>query len=135
MKKEQEAFAARLLSGLAAANIDASPKELEKLLARHGGTPVTPQAISGWLHGKHFPKPDNIQALARMVNVPPHQLQYGGKTTARGVREPNRSWPDHVSGMDRLAFEEFLTLSERQRKLVRELIAAFTDAPVRKKGD
>jgi hypothetical protein len=133
MKKEQEAFAARLLTGLAAASIEASPKELEKLLARYGGTPVTPQAISGWLHGKHFPKQDNIQALARMMNMLPHELRYGARTT-KGVREPNRAWPDHVSGMDRLAFEEFLTLSERQRKLVRELIAAFTDGRSRKKG-
>jgi transcriptional regulator with XRE-family HTH domain len=132
MKKEQEAFAARLRAGLKAAGVEASPKQLEMLLARYGGTPVTPQAISGWLNGRHLPKPDNIQALARMVNMPPHELQFGPRS--RGVREARAAWPDHLSGIDRLTFEEFLLLPERRRKLVRELIAAFTEASTRDKG-
>jgi hypothetical protein len=133
MKKEQAAFAERLSAALAAAKIEASPVELEKLLARYGGAPVTPQAISGWLNGKHLPKQDNMRALARMVNLLPHELQYGGSKLARGVREARTAWPERLSGLDRLTFEDFLLLSERQRKLVRELIAAFTEVSARKK--
>jgi hypothetical protein len=89
MKKEQQAFAQRLVDALAVAGIEASPTELEKLLARHGGTPVTPQAISGWLTGKHLPKQANMRALAKMVGLEPYALQYGEGST-RGVRE--RMW-------------------------------------------
>jgi len=135
MKKEQAAFAERLSVALAEAKIGASPVELERLLARYGGTPVTPQAISGWLSGKHMPKQGNMRALARMVNLPPEELQYGSDRLARGVREVRTAWPDHLSGLDRLTFEDFLLLPERQRKLVRELIAALRDVPRRKKGD
>ncbi|HVC15981.1 MAG TPA: hypothetical protein VNE18_01635 [Rhodanobacter sp.] len=133
MKKEQQAFAQRLVDALAAAGIEVSPAELERLLARYGGTPVTPQAISGWLTGKHLPKQANMRALAKMVGLEPYALQYGSQP-ARGVREVQVTWPAHVRGHDRLAFEEFLLLPERQRKLVRELIAALTDASQRKKG-
>jgi hypothetical protein len=133
MKKEQEAFAQRLVDALAVAGIEASPTELEKLLARHGGTPVTPQAISGWLTGKHLPKQANMRALAKMVGLEPYALQYGERST-RGVRDVHMAWPDHVRGHDRLAFEEFLLLPERQRKLVRELIAVFGEAASRKKN-
>lgn len=134
MKKEQVAFAERLAAALAAAKIETSPVELERLLARYGGSPVTPQAISGWLSGKHMPKQGNMRALARMVNLPPEELQYGGNKFSRGVREPRTAWPDHLSGLDRLTFEDFLLLPERQRKLVRELIAALRDVSARKKG-
>ncbi len=134
MRKEQAAFAERLSAALAAAKIEASPVGLEKLLARYGGTPVTPQAISGWLNGKHLPKQANMQALARMVDLPPHELQYGGSKFTRGVREERTAWPERLSGLDRLTFEDFLRLSERQRGLVRELIAVFTEVSARKKS-
>ena len=131
MKKEQAAFAERLNAALATAAIDASPAELVKLLARHGGAPVTPQAVSGWLNGRHLPKQDNMRALARIVGLQPHELQYGGKA-AQGVREPRAAWPDHLGGPDRLAFESFLTLPVAHRRLLRDLIAAFAEASSRK---
>ena len=127
------AGAQRLMEALAVAGIEASPAELERLLARHGGTPVTPQAISGWLTGKHLPKQANMRALAKMVGLEPYALQYGGQPM-RGVRELQVAWPAHVRGHDRLAFEEFLLLPEQQRKLVRELIVAFSEALQRKKN-
>jgi sugar phosphate isomerase/epimerase len=132
MKSEQAAFGVRLSAALATAGVEASPSELVKLLARYGGTPVTPQAISGWLNGKHMPRQANMRALAAMVGVEPVVLQYGG-TSGRGVREPRTAWPENVKSRDRLAFEEFLALPAAQRKLVRELIAAFTDASARGK--
>ena len=132
MKSEQAAFGARLSAALAAMDIEASPSELVKLLARYGGTPVTPQAISGWLAGKHMPRQANMRALAAMVGLEPVVLQYGA-ASGRGVREPGTAWPENVKGRDRLAFEEFLTLPPTQQKLVRELIAAFADASARRK--
>jgi hypothetical protein len=133
MKTEQSAFAKRLIAALDAAGIEASPVELEKLVPLRGGDSVTAQAISGWLNGRHLPKQKNMRALASIVGVPPHELQYGVSAN-KGVRDVNAAWPDHVRGHDRLAFEAFLLLSEHQRKLVRELIAALGETSTRRKG-
>ena len=124
MKTEQSAFAKRLRAALEAAGIDASPSALDKLVPQYGGEAVTPQAVSGWLAGKHLPKQANMQALARIVGRPPHELQFG-TPAHKGVREANVAWPDHVRDHDRLAFEAFLALPETRRKLVRELIAVL----------
>lgn len=133
MKTEQSAFAKRLAAALATAGIEASSAVLEKLVPQHGGETVTPQAISGWLNGKHLPKQANMQALARIAGVLPHELQYGS-SAHKGVREANLAWPDHVRGHDRLAFEAFLTLPDAQRKVVRELIALLA-VLARKRSD
>ncbi|MEW9625242.1 helix-turn-helix domain-containing protein [Rhodanobacter geophilus] len=132
MKTEQSAFAKRLAAALEAAGIEASSTVLEKLVPQQGGEAVTPQAISNWLSGKHIPKQANLQALARITGVPPHELQYG-TSTHKGVREAHSAWPDHVRGHDRLAFEAFLTLSDAQRKVVRELIALLA-VPARRRS-
>lgn len=121
MKTEQSAFAKRLLAALEAAGIEASPAVLEKMVPQYGGEAVTAQAVSGWLTGKHLPKQANLQALAHIAGLPPHELQFG-TPVHKGVREVNTAWPDYVHGHDRLAFEAFLTLPEARRKLVRELI-------------
>lgn len=123
MKNEHAAFATRLRAALKDARIDASPVALEKLLARQGVS-VTAQAVSGWLGGKHMPKPDAMRALAYVVGMEPWALQFGGKPM-KGVREVRATWPEHVRGHDRLAFEAFLKLPEKHRELVRELIAAL----------
>ena len=133
MKTEQSAFAKRLIAALDAAGIEASPVELEKLVPLRGGDPVTTQAISGWLNGRHLPKQKNMRALASIVGVPPHELQYG-VPPHKGVREANMAWPDHVRGHDRLAFEAFQTLPDAQRKLVRELIALLASISTRKRS-
>jgi len=133
MKTEQSAFAKRLAAALEAAGIEASSTVLEKLVPRYGGEAVTPQAVSGWLNGRHIPKQANLQALARITGVLPHELQFG-TSAHKGVREANLAWPDHVRGHDRLAFEAFLTLSDAQRKVVRELIALLAASAHKRSG-
>lgn len=122
MQTEQIAFADRLRSALKEAGIEASPSTLVKLLARYGANNVTPQAVSGWLTGKHLPRQANLRALACILGMEPHLLAYGGQTHG-GVRDAPAVWPEAVRGHDRLAFEAYLTLPEEQRALIRELIA------------
>lgn len=126
MKKEHQAFSGRLCAALSDAGIEASPAELEKLLARHGGEPVTPQAISGWLNGRHMPKQANMRALALMLGMEPYVLQFG-KEAKSSVGEVRSAWPAAASAHDRLAITLLLTLPAPQRKLVRELIHALAD--------
>lgn len=126
MKTEQAAFAKRIKEALERAGIDPSPKRLAQLLALHGGTPVTSQAISGWLSGKHLPKQANMRALAKLVDLQPHELQYGQRFA--GVSETRARWPSDVAGTDRLTIENFLRLPSKQRDLVGEIVIAFTKA-------
>ena len=131
MKKEQREFGLRLRTLLLAQKIDISPASLAKLIARNGGTPVTPQAISSWLNGKHMPKQENMRVLAKLCNVEPYELQFG-KTS--GVRETSASWPDALSGVDRLAFEDFLSLREDHKEIVRNTISGFAEFDRKKPG-
>jgi transcriptional regulator with XRE-family HTH domain len=121
MRNETALFAERLRNYLKVKSFDARPVELMKLLGRLGFASVTQQTISGWLSGKHMPKPDAMRALAQLLDVDPQDLQFGARM-AREVREPNTAWPDHLSGPDRLLFEEFLRLPAEQRDVVRKLV-------------
>ncbi|SFK50417.1 helix-turn-helix domain-containing protein [Rhodanobacter glycinis] len=121
MKIDKKAFADRLRAALKHERIEASASELVRLLELQGEQ-VSSQAVSGWLNGKHRPRPAHMEALAKVVGVEPHELEYR-VTRSRGVQDVNIAWPDHVRGHDRLAFEDYLQLSDEKRKLVRELIA------------
>jgi len=124
MQTEQTAFAKRLRAALKESGIEESPTVLVKLLARYGANNVTPQAVSGWLSGRHLPRQANLRALAAIAGVEPHVLAYGSRGF-KGVREPPMGWPTSVGGHDRLAFETYLALPEGRRALVRELITVL----------
>jgi transcriptional regulator with XRE-family HTH domain len=127
MKREQAAFAERLHHLLAVAQIDSRPANLVRLLARYGKVAVTQQAISGWLNGKHLPKPAAIRALAHILGVEPHVLQYGENSASR-IGEPRTAWPEHLNGRDRLLFEEILTLLREPRELVHLFVGTLAAA-------
>ena len=120
MKIDKKAFAERLRAALKQEGIEASAVELARLLELAGES-VSQQAISYWLNGKHRPRPAHLEALAKILGVEPHTLEYR-TTKPKGVRDINTAWPDHVRGHDRLAFENYLLLPEEKRNLVRELI-------------
>lgn len=125
MKDEKAEFAARLRAALKDAGIEASAAVLEKRFnSRYRGTPVTAQAISGWLSGRYLPKQDKIRVLAAIVGIDPHVLQYGGKAR---VGEGAAIW-EALGAHDRAMVDAFLSLPAPQRKLVRELIATLARA-------
>ena len=120
MKNEQMAFGERLRAALKQAQLSDSPAELIKLLARHGGVPVSAQAVSGWLNGKSLPRQANMRALAKLLRMEPHQLQYG-HPDGRKVRETKGVWVTS-NALDQHAVDKFLAMPEMRRKLVRQLI-------------
>jgi len=123
MRDEKAEFSARLRAALKAANIEASASVLEKRFnSRYGGTPVTAQAISQWLHGKAMPRQDKIRVLAALVGVDAHVLQYGGK---HKVAEGRAEWAEIMGPQDRAMVDAFLSLTPAHRKLVRELVNAL----------
>jgi hypothetical protein len=121
MKIDKKTFSDRLKAALKHERIEASAAELARLLELQGEQ-VSPQAVSGWLNARHRPRPSHMEALAKIVGMEPHELEYRLPKT-KGVQDVNIAWPDHVRGHDRLAFEDYLQLSDEKRKLVRELIA------------
>lgn len=124
MKNEQIAFGARLRAALRQARLVESPSELVKLLARFGGEPVSPQAVSGWLKGRAMPRQANLRALAKLLSVEPQLLQYGEEgLRAREIRQELKLDP-----LDQLALETFLALPTAQRKLIRTLIEELARA-------
>ena len=131
MKIDKKAFAERLKAALKREGIEASAAELTRLLELEG-VDVSPQAVSAWLNGKHRPRPDHLEALAKITGAEPHELEYR-IPRAKGVRDVNTAWPDHVRGLTRLAFEAYLTLSEEKQKLVRELITELAKETPRKR--
>jgi len=127
MKIDKKGFADRLRAALRREGMDMGASELKRLLELQGVVVSTP-AVSTWLNGKHRPRPAHMEALAKIAGVEPQELEYKS-TPAKGVRDVNTAWPDHVRGLDRLAFEAYLTLSGDKRKLVRELIAELAKEP------
>lgn len=134
MKIDQKAFANRLRAALKHEGIVASAVELARLMELEGES-VSQQAVSGWLNGKHRPRPAHLEALAKIVGVEPHLLEYRAPKP-KGARDINTAWPDHVRGLDRLAFENYLLLADEKRKLVRDLIMELGKAaPSRARQD
>lgn len=115
---EQSAFSERLRLALQKANVSESPAELMRLLPRFGGTPVSQQAISGWLNGRAMPRQANMRALSKMLSVEPQFLQFGDD--GKRIREPRGEWK--MNPLDHLAIEAFLNLGPQQRKVVRAMI-------------
>ncbi len=123
MDKEKAEFAARLRAALEAKGIEASAAVVEKRFnSRFEGTPVTAQAVSGWLNGKSIPKQDKLRVLAAMVGMAPHELQFGGR---HRVGDAGAEWPQALATPDRSMIDAYLSLSVAQRRLVRELVAAL----------
>lgn len=125
MKSEQAAFGERFRAALKAQGQSESPSEIADLLPRYGGMPVSAQAVSGWLTGKSVPRQANLLALAKMLRMNPHALQYGD-STGRSILEPDRTWK--MAAADQLAIDAFLALSNPQRKVIRDLIATLAKA-------
>jgi hypothetical protein len=127
MEEEKAAFARRLRAALQDAGIEASAAVLEKRFnSRYRGTPVTVQAISGWLTGRYMPKQDKVRVLAELVRVDPHVLQYGGGGRVTDARAD--SLPVAVGVRERRVIDAFLALPPKRRELIGELVAALHDA-------
>lgn len=126
MDKEKAEFAARLRAALEARGIEASAAVVEKRFnSRFEGTPVTAQAVSGWLNGKSLPKQDKLRVLAAMVGMAPHELQFGA---TRRVGDAGSEWPHALAAPDRSMIDAYLSLPVAHRKLVRDLVAVLARA-------
>jgi transcriptional regulator with XRE-family HTH domain len=129
---EKHAFAERLRAAMLAAGYEDKPAVLEREFnTRHWGKPMTLHGVRRWLRGETLPSQDKLRTLAEWLKVPPAELQYGH---AHKVESPNARWDPGVGYQDRDIFEAFLKLPVPQRRVVREVILAFSLAQQAKPG-
>lgn len=123
---ERAAFAERLASAMRAAGYEPRPAVLEREFnLRYWGKPVTLQGVRRWLCGETLPKQEKLQVLAQWLGIEPHILRYGD-AIGRRVGEPQGRWDATISGEERKVLQRYLALPIEQRKVVAEVILAFS---------
>jgi hypothetical protein len=128
MDEEREDFSRRLADAMRAEGYEPRPSVLFKLFnSRYRGASVSFQSVWRWLNARAIPEQDKLQVLAKIFGTGPDFLRYGIPVT-RKVAEPKIAWPVDLKPLDREAVDAYLALPASQRKVVREMIAAFTAA-------
>lgn len=128
MENVNQKFANRLRDAMLAAGYEAKPSILEREFnLRYMGKPMTLHGVRRWLLGESLPKQDKVLVLAEWLRIPPQQLRYGLEIEKR-IQQQEARWDDGIGFQEREVFEAFLSLPAPQRKVVREVIQAFTKA-------
>ncbi len=128
MEKSSEKFAKRLREAMQALGYEAKPSVLEREFnLRYLGQPMTLHGVRRWLLGETLPKQDKVEVLAEWLRIPPQQLRYGMEVEKR-IQQQAARWDEGIGFQEREVFEAFLALPAPQRKVVREVIQAFTKA-------
>jgi hypothetical protein len=88
---------------------------------------MTLHGVRRWLRGEVIPPYGKVVALADWLCVTPQELGFG-KEIGERVLKARKRWDEGVGYEERDIFEAFLRLPMPQRKLVREVIIAFSRA-------
>ena len=128
MKTPQQQFSERLRAAIEKAGYRAEAAVLEREFnQRYFGKGVTLHGVNKWLKGQAIPRLDKIEALAKWLRIPPEELTFGLEIRQQ-IKEDRVRWDDGIGFQEREIFEAFLALPAPQRKVVREVIQAFTKA-------
>ena len=123
---EKAAFSDRLKKAMAAAGYQPRPAVLEKQFnSRYWGKSLTFQAVSRWLNGQAIPSQEKLQVLAEWLAVEPQALRYG-EETVRKVKAKKDRWAT-MAPEDRDLVDALLALPVAKKKVVREVVLAFTE--------
>jgi hypothetical protein len=125
MKSAQREFGQRLHDAMVAAGYEAKPAVLEREFnLKYLGKPMTLHGVRRWLRGETIPSEDKLIVLARWLRIEPQVLRWG--STPDQVREEKLSWENAIGYRERETFEAFLALTAPQKKIIREIILAFS---------
>lgn len=123
--KDSKAFGERLKDVLLRAGYELRPSVVEREFnQRYWGTPVTVQAVRKWLAGDVIPTQDKLQTLAEWLQIDPHWLRFGEERFG-SIRAQEASWEVGMTQEDRDVISQFLALSLRERKVLRDLFKAY----------
>lgn len=123
--KDSKAFGERLKDSLLRAGYELRPSVVEREFnQRYWGTPVTVQAVRKWLAGDVIPTQDKLQTLAEWLQIDPHWLRFGEERFG-SIRAQEASWEVGMTQEDRDMISQFLALSLRERKVLRDFFKAY----------
>ncbi|WP_330948281.1 hypothetical protein [Thermomonas sp. LB-4] len=131
MDKQQrrEAFAKRFIAALEREQkAELSDGELVKRLARHGVS-VTPATVGNWRNAKHMPKLEQMEGVARLLNMDPGALAFGGPR----ISEPPKLYAAADSQAHAL-IERIALLDAKERAVLTDLVALLESRRVRAPG-
>ena len=122
---ESQQFADRLRSALESAGVRPSPTVVANAFnLRYHGRSITPHTARNWLLGKVMPTQDKLRILAEWLQVSPDELRFGRAPGKTSVFEMNAG-PIEMGLADREMVDRYLTLSQAERKTIRDVVSAF----------
>jgi transcriptional regulator with XRE-family HTH domain len=127
-KPESQQFAERLRSALESAGVRASPTVVANAFnLRYHGRSITPHTARNWLLGKVMPTQDKLRVLADWLQVSPDELRFGRAPSKTYVFEMSTG-PIEMGLADREMVDRYLSLSQAERKTIRDVVSAFVMA-------
>ena len=127
---ESQQFADRLRAALESAGVRASPTLVANAFnLRYHGRSITPHTARNWLLGKVMPTQDKLRVLADWLQVSPDELRFGRAPGKTYVYEMNAG-PIEMALADREMIDRYLSLSQAERKTIRDVVSAFVLAKV-----
>jgi transcriptional regulator with XRE-family HTH domain len=127
---ESQQFADRLRSALESAGVRASPTLVANAFnLRYHGRSITPHTARNWLLGKVMPTQDKLRVLAEWLQVSPDELRFGRAPGKTYVYEMNDG-PIEMALADREMIDRYLSLSQAERKTIRDVVSDFVLAKV-----
>jgi transcriptional regulator with XRE-family HTH domain len=122
-------FVERLRAAMQVAGYAPRPAVLEREFnSRYWGKPMTLHGVRRWLLGETLPSQDKLLVLAEWLAVPPQTLLFGDAASGLRVEQRKPRWDAGIGFEDRELFEAFLRLPVPQRRVVRDVILAFSRA-------
>jgi hypothetical protein len=118
-------FASRLAESIADKGIKHSPTVIGNLFNQQfHGKPVTPHTARNWLLGKAMPTQDKMVCLAKLLDTSPEQLRFG-RSSEKTLIADFDGVQTEVANVDQQFFKRYLALTEKQRRVVRDVIGEF----------
>ncbi|PIE46031.1 MAG: DNA-binding protein [Gammaproteobacteria bacterium] len=124
--KQKKQFSDQLKAAMITKGYEAKAAVLEREFnLRYYGKAITIQGAAKWLRGQSIPRADKILTLSKWLEVEPSELVYGVEIKEK-IKESKKKWQEAIGYQEKEVFEAFLNLPVPQRKIVREVILAFS---------
>lgn len=125
---ETQAFADRLRQALDAVGIRPSPTVVaNEFNQRYWGRSITSHTARNWLLGKSLPTQDKLVVLADWLQVNPDELRFGKSSFSFLLSEAAPQY-ERLDMADREMIKRYLSLSNADRKTIRDVVAAMEAA-------
>lgn len=127
---EHSQFAKRLAIAIADKGIKPSPTVIGNLFNQQfQGRPVTPHTARNWLLGKAMPTQDKMVCLAKLLDTSPEQLRFG-RSSEKTLIADFEGIHTEVANVDQQFFKRYLSLTDVQRRIVRDVVGEFKSESV-----